>query len=68
METRIRTLIRDSTHDLNDTTRQFLLTIVCVITNQGSSNPNCLNFLMDAYKIYQGVPPSYLSLLKSNET
>ena len=35
--------------------------IVCVIMNQGSSNPNCLNFLKDAYKVYQGVPPTYLS-------
>ena len=33
--------------------------IVCVITNQGSSNPNCLNFLKDAYKVYQDVPPTY---------
>ena len=32
--------------------------IVCVITNQGSSNPNCLNFLKDAYKVYQGDPPT----------
>ena len=31
----------------------------CVITNQGSSNPNCLNFLKNAYKVYQGVPPTY---------
>ena len=31
--------------------------IVCVITNQGSGNPNCLNFLKDAYKVYQGDPP-----------
>ena len=33
--------------------------IVCVITNQGSGNPNCLNFLKGAYKVYQGVPPTY---------
>ena len=32
---------------------------VCVITTQGSSNPNCLNFLKDAFKIYQCVPPTY---------
>ena len=31
---------------------------VCVIMNQGSSNPNCLNFLKDAYKVCQGVPPT----------
>ena len=40
--------------------------IVCVITNQGSSNPNCLNFLKDAYKVYQGVPPTY-QILKSKK-
>ena len=36
-----------------------IVQIVCVITNQGSSNPNCLNFLKDAYKVYQGIPPTY---------
>ena len=32
----------------------------CVLSRiKGSSNPNCLNFLKDAYKVYQGVPPTY---------
>ena len=35
-----RTLIRVNTHDLNDTS---VVQIVCAVTNQGSSNPNCLN-------------------------
>ena len=39
--------------------KNCVVQIVCVITNQGSSNPNCLNFLRDAYKVYQGVPPTY---------
>ena len=41
------------------TVSSCVVQIVCVITNQGSSNPNCLNFLKDAYKVYQGVPPTY---------
>ena len=27
--------------------------------NQGSGNPNCLNFLKDAHKVYQGISPTY---------
>ena len=41
------------------TVSSCVVQIVCVITNQGSSNPNCLNFLKDAYKVYQGVPFTY---------
>ena len=44
---------------LKITVSSCVVQIVCVITNQGSSNPNCLNFLKDAYKVYQGVPPTY---------
>ena len=44
---------------LMKTVSSCVVQIVCVITNQGSSNPNCLNFLKDAYKVYQGVPPTY---------
>ena len=41
------------------TVSSCVVQIVCVTTNQGSSNPNCLNFLKDAYKVYQGAPPTY---------
>ena len=44
------------------TVSSCVVQIVCVITNQGSSNPNCLNFLKDAYKVYQGVPPTYIPM------
>ena len=44
------------------TVSSCVVQIVCVITNQGSTNPNCLNFLKDAYKVYQGVPPTYCFL------
>ena len=40
------------------TVSSCVVQIVCVITNQGSSNPNCLNFLKDTYKVSQGVPPT----------
>ena len=33
------------------TVSSCVVQIVCVITNQGSSNPNCSNFLKDAYKV-----------------
>ena len=41
------------------TVSSCVVQIVCVITNQGSSNPNCLNCQQDAYKVYQGFPPTY---------
>ena len=88
-----RTLIRDNTHDLNDTRghsfywRQERWSMFSFLDqtfrgdslivsesqkecpNQGSSNPNCLNFLKDAYKVYQGVPPTYLpELLQKIQT
>ena len=35
---------------------------MCVISAQGS-NPICLKFLKDEFKVYQGIPPTYWSTL-----
>ena len=53
------TLTTVTVPSLIKTVSSCVVQIVCVITNQGSSNPNCLNFLKDAYKVYQGVLPTY---------
>ena len=36
--------------------------------NSHKPHPNCLNFLKDAYKVYQGVPPTYLSKMHQSQT
>ena len=54
-----RTLTTASVLSLIKTVPSWVVQLLWVITNQGSCNPNCLNFLKDAYKVYQGAPPTY---------